>query len=116
MNRWSKERAWEWYNARPWLRGCNFMSSDCANRIDQWQEYGFEERLETTDKELKLLAETGFNSIRIIPEFIVWKKEHDGFMERFEKYLETADQYGITCMVVFGNDCMPPQGPAVMCF
>ena len=109
MNRWSKERAWEWYNARPWLRGCNFMSSDCANRIDQWQEYGFEERLETTDKELKLLAETGFNSIRIIPEFIVWKKEHDGFMERFEKYLETADQYGITCMVVFGNDCMPPK-------
>ena len=42
---WSKEKAWAWYNKRTWMRGCNFMSSDCANRIDQWQEYGFEERL-----------------------------------------------------------------------
>lgn len=107
--KWSKEKAWEWYNARPWLRGCNFMSSDCCNRIDQWQEYDFDKRLETTDKELELLKKTGFNSIRIILEFIVWKKEHDGFMERFEKYLETADKHGITCMVVFGNDCMPPK-------
>ena len=50
--KWSKERAWEWYNARPWIRGCNFMSSDCANHIDQWQEYEFEERFETTKREL----------------------------------------------------------------
>ena len=83
--KWSKEKAWEWYNSKPWLRGCNFMSSDCCNRIDQWQEYDFDKRLETTDKELELLKKTGFNSIRIILEFIVWKKEHDGFMERFEK-------------------------------
>ncbi len=107
---WSKERAWEWYNSRPWIRGCNFMGSDCANRIDQWQELGFEERFETAETELKLAAETGFNSIRIIPEFIVWYKEHDGFMERFERYIALADKYGISCMVVFGNDCMPPKG------
>ena len=30
------------------------MSSDCANRIDQWQEEGFEERLKTADEELAL--------------------------------------------------------------
>ena len=55
---WSKEKAWDWYNNRTWLRGCNFMGSDCANRIDQWQAEGFEERLETTDRELALLAKT----------------------------------------------------------
>lgn len=107
--KWNKEKAWEWYNDRPWIRGCNFMSSDCCNRIDQWQEYGFDARLKTTDKELKLLSETGLNSIRIVLEFFVWKNEHDGFMERFEKYLETADKYGISCMIVFGNDCLPPK-------
>ncbi len=106
---WSKEKAWEWYNSHPWLRGCNFMSSDCANRIDQWQELGFEERLKTADEELALAAETGFNSIRIIPEFIVWDQEHDGFMKRFDRYLETAWKHGISSMVVFGNDCMPPK-------
>ena len=47
--RWSKERIWEWYYARPWIRGCNYMSADCANRVDQWQELGFEERFQTTE-------------------------------------------------------------------
>ncbi|MBO5199843.1 MAG: cellulase family glycosylhydrolase [Clostridia bacterium] len=106
--RWSKERIWEWYDARPWLRGCNFMGSDCANRIDQWQELGFEERLETADRELALCAETGFNTVRLIPEFIVWYQEHDGFFERFDRYLDVCAKHGISAMVVLGNDCMPP--------
>ncbi len=110
--RWSKEKAWEWHNSHPWLRGCNFMSSDCANRIDQWQELGFEERLKTADAELELAAKTGFNTIRIILEFIVWDKDHNGFMERFERYISTAAKHGISCTVVFGNDCMPPKSPA----
>jgi hypothetical protein len=108
--KWSKERIWEWYNSRPWIRGCNYMSADCANRIDQWQKLGFEERLETTDKELALMAKTGFNSIRIILEYIVWKEQHDGFMERFDRYLDVCSKHGISCMVVFGNDCMRPKG------
>ena len=43
MEKWSKERAWEWYNSHPWIRGCNYMSADCANRVDQWQALHFEE-------------------------------------------------------------------------
>ena len=104
--KWSKERIWEWHNKQPWLRGCNFMGSDCANRIDQWQELGFEERIVTADRELKLAAETGFNTVRLILEYIVWRDDHDGFMERFDRYLDTAYQYGIRAMIVFGNDCM----------
>lgn len=111
--KWTKERIWEWYNARPWIRGCNFMSSDCANRIDQWQEYGFEERFATAERELRLAAETGFNSIRIIPEFYVWEQEHDGFVERLERYISAAAENGISCMLVFGNDCCPPKSEAL---
>lgn len=111
--RWSKEKSWNWYNSHPWIRGCNYMSADCANRIDQWQEYEFEKRFETTLKEFSLMAEIGFNSIRIIPEFFVWEKEHDGFMQRFERYIDAADKNGISCMVVLGNDCMPPYEEAM---
>ena len=107
--RWSKERIWEWYNSRPWLRGCNYMSADCANRIDQWQELGFEERFKTTEEELKLMQETGFNTVRLIIEYVVWKEEHDGFMERFERYISLCAKYGISCMIVLANDCMPPK-------
>ncbi len=106
--RWSAERAWEWYNSRPWLRGCNYMSADCANRIDQWQELGFEERLKTTEAELALMQKTGYNSVRLIIEYEVWRSEHDGFLKRFERYISLCASYGISCMIVLANDCMPP--------
>ena len=107
--RWSRERAWEWYNSRPWLRGCNYMSADCANRIDQWQELGFEERFKTTEEELALMHDTGFNTVRLIIEYEVWRAQHDGFMERFERYISLCDKYGMSCMIVLANDCMPPK-------
>ena len=107
--RWSKERAWEWYNSRPWMRGCNYMSADCANRIDQWQQLGFEDRFKTTEEELKLMQSTGFNTVRLIIEYAVWQQEHDGFMERFDRYLSLCAKYGMSCMIVLANDCMPPK-------
>lgn len=107
--RWSKEKAWDWYNQRPWMRGCNYMSADCANRIDQWQELGFEERFQTTETELALMQKTGFNTVRLILEYVVWKEEHDSFMVRFDRYLSLCAKYGISCMIVLANDCMPPK-------
>lgn len=109
MEKWSLERVWEWYNSHPWIRGCNYMSADCANRIDQWQSEGFEERFETTKNEIKLMSELGFNSVRLILEFIVWDEEHDSFFERFDRYLDLLHENGISAMVVLANDCMPPK-------
>ncbi len=108
MSVWSKEKAWNWYNNMPWIRGANFMCSQSANRIDEWQDYEFDTRFEITKKELQLLKETGFNTIRIILEFIVWHKEHDKFMDKLERYLSLANENGVKCIIVFGNDCMPP--------
>ncbi len=58
-------------------------------------------------------AETGFNSIRIIPEFYVWQQDRDGFMKRFERYIDSADKNGISSMIVLGNDCCPPKEEAL---
>ena len=105
MARWSKEKAWEWYRSYPWIRGCNYMGSDCANRIDQWQEYGFEEKLATAEKEFALMESIGYNSIRVILEYEVWAEQHDGFMERFDRYIAAAARHGIYTMVVLSNEC-----------
>ncbi len=107
--RWSEEKAWEWSRRMPWLRGCNFMSSDCVNRVDQWQEEGFEERLATADRELALAASIGFNSVRLIVQFEVWLDQHDGFLARFDRYLATCAKHGINAMITLGNDCCVPK-------
>lgn len=107
-NTWSKEKAWEWYDSRPWLRGCNYLQSDCVNFTEQWQEMDCEEKLETADRELKLAAETGMNTVRIFVDFLVWSQQHDGFMERFDRFLSIAWKHGISCMVCLANDCLPP--------
>ena len=105
MARWSSEKAWEWYNSKPWIRGCNFMGSDCANRIDQWQEYGFEEKLVTAEREFALMESIGYNSIRVIIEYEVWEKQHDGFMDRLDRYMDAAWRHGISTMIVLSNEC-----------
>lgn len=107
--RWTSAQAWEWHKQQPWLRGCNFMGSDCCNRVDQWQEHGFEKRFATTDRELALAASIGFNSIRLILQFEVWDQEHDGFLQRFERTLQCAHSHGISAMICFGNDCTVPK-------
>ncbi|MBR2461430.1 MAG: hypothetical protein IKB34_09405 [Clostridia bacterium] len=30
-------------------------------------------------------------------------------MERFERYFSLCDKYGMSCMIVLANDCMPPK-------
>lgn len=109
MTKWSKEKAWEWYNSRPWIRGCNYMSASCANRVDQWQSLHFDEYLEETENELKVMRELGFNSVRLILEYVVWEKEHDSFLVNFERYISLMAKYGISCTIVLANDCMPPK-------
>ncbi len=108
-NRWTSERAWEWYNARPWIRGCNYMPSDCANRIDMWQTYQFEVHFATAERELALAESIGFNSMRLILEFPVWDAEHDAFMEHLERYLALLHRHGMTAMLVLANDCSVPR-------
>ncbi len=107
--KWSIKQINDWYDNRPWIRGCNFMSSDCANRVDQWQAYEFDKRLATADRELELAASIGFNSIRIIMEFFVWQDEHDSYMSNLERYIQTAAKHGISVMITFGNDCLLPK-------
>ncbi len=107
--KWTKEMAWEWYNKRPWMRGCNYMSADCCNRIDQWQEFGFEKRMETVERELSAAEEIGYNSVRLILEFPVWDQQHDGFMKRLDRYLAVCKKHGIDAMLCLANDCSVPK-------
>ena len=54
---WSKEKAWEWYNRQPWIRGFNGYPSNCVNRVAMWQAYNHKEVFEEIDYEFALAKE-----------------------------------------------------------
>ena len=108
--KWTKKQIWDWYNAHPWIRGCNFIGSDCANRLDQWQSYGREERMKVADKELALAESIGFNTIRLIADFDVWLQEKESYMSVLEEYLTIAASHGISVCYVLATEVLLPRG------
>jgi len=109
---WTKDQAWQWYKAQPWIRGCNYMPASCANRVDQWQEYGSEARFAEMEREMEQMRKDGFNAVRIIIGdlgFAVWRAERDGMMKRFERMLEICERNGVRVVLVLGNDCSRPK-------
>jgi len=111
MNRrWTEQEIWDWYNARPWINGCNFNPSNATN-VEFWQKYNHEAVFARVEEEVKLAASIGLNSFRMhLPHRTVWEQEHDTCMEYWEEFLQMADKYGITVMPVFFGDCLMPKG------
>ena len=102
--KWSKEKANEWYKKQGWLRGCNFIGSDCTNRLDMWQSYKSEEKLVTADKELALCDKIGFNTVRLWMNFDVYYKEKDSYMDILEKYISLCDKHHQKVMIVLAYE------------
>lgn len=107
---WTPQQANEWYQKLGWLRGCNFIGSDCANRLDMFQKYKSEEKLATAERELALCQKIGFNTVRLWANFDVYYAEPDSYMEIFDRYIDLCDKYGQKVMVVLAHEEDLPRG------
>lgn len=101
--RWSVERIGQWYDARPWLVGCNFVPSTAVNDIEMWQTETFDPV--TMDRELAWAAGLGFNTVRVFLNYVVWEADREGLKKRFEQFLGIAHRHGITVMPILLDDC-----------
>ena len=108
--KWTCEQANEWYSKIGWRRGCNFIGSDCANRLDMWQKYLSEEKLATADKELELCHKIGFNTVRLWASFDVYYAEPDSYFDIFEKYVQLCDKHGQKIILVLAHEEDLPRG------
>ena len=110
--RWTPEQANEWYDAQPWLVGCNFGPSTAINQLEMWQADTFDP--EGIDRELGWAKSIGMNTVRVFLHELPWHEDRDGFFERVDKFLEIAAHHGIRPMVVFFDgvwDPDPQSGP-----
>ena len=104
--RWTPERAKQWYEKQPWIVGCNFTPSSAINQLEMWQADTFDPK--TIDRELGWAHDIGFNTVRVFLHDIPWRDDRDGFFERVDKFLEIAARHKIRSIVVFFDGVWDP--------
>jgi len=104
--RWSKEKAWNWYEKLPWLVGTNFNPSSSINQLEFWQADSFDP--ETINKELEWSADLGMNLHRVYLHNLLWEQDSLGFINRLDQYLKIADSHHIKTMFVLLDDVWHP--------
>ena len=103
MDRWTEADAKDWWHARPWVCGCNFLPSTAVNFVEMWHADTFD--MPTIQRELGWAAEIGFNAIRLNLPFVGWKHDRDGLMDRLDRVLETASGLGLDTVPCLFDDC-----------
>jgi hypothetical protein len=101
--RWSEQRANEWYSAQPWLVGCNFIPSTAINQLEMWQADTFD--LPAIERELDWARGLGFNTVRVFLHYLLWEAEAAPFTSRISTFLSIAASKGIRTLFVLFDDC-----------
>ena len=104
--RWTKEKAKEWYAGNDWISGANFIPSTAINQLAMWQKDTFDPK--TIDRELGYAEGIGFNTMRVYLHSLAYKVDPDGFKDRVKQYLEIADGHGIKSIFVIFDDVWNP--------
>ncbi|MEM1296752.1 MAG: family 43 glycosylhydrolase, partial [Verrucomicrobiota bacterium] len=104
--RWTKKKINQWYDELPWLVGANYYPATAINQIEMWQASTFDP--ETIDKELKLAASIGMNTMRVYLHDLVWEDDAEGLYERMDQFLTICEKHKIRPFFVFFDDCHYP--------
>ena len=107
VERWTPERARDWWSRRPLPVGCNFIPSTAINQLEMWQAVSFDE--ETIRRELGWAGELGFNSVRVYLHDLLWDQDSGGFLKRVESFLAAASDAGISTILVLFDDVWNPE-------
>ncbi len=102
--RWSADKAWKWYKEQPWICGFNYIPANAINYTAMWDKTSFSP--DTIDRELALAEKTGFNTVRVVLQYLVWKDDPVYFKKTFSEFLAICDKHHIKVMPCFFDDCV----------
>lgn len=103
MQCWSNEKANKWYQDNGCIAGVNYVPAYADNTTEFWQSSTF--NCEQIENELKMAVRFGYNAIRVFLQFLLWKEEHDEFIENFKKFLAILEKLNLKVVPVFFDDC-----------
>ena len=104
MGRWSPEKAWQWYNSRPWICGFNYIPARAINYTEMFMPYSFD--VNAMDKELAQAQSVGLNAARVVLPFVVWEHDPKAFKDRLAAFLQVCDKHGVKVMPALFDDCV----------
>jgi hypothetical protein len=107
QERWSVEAAHAWFDAQPWLVGCNFTPAYAINQLEMWQADTFD--LTAIDAELALAASIGMNAVRVYLHDLLYLQDGEAFLGRVDRFLDAAQARGIRTMLVLFDSCWDPE-------
>ena len=102
VRRWGVERIWNWWERVGVLRGVNYIPRTAVNSTEMWRKDTFDEN--TIDEELGWAQAVGYNALRVQLQYVAWKEDPDGFLDRVERFLELAGKHGLRVVPVIFDD------------
>ena len=104
--RWSEQKAADWYKRQPWLVGSNFVPAYAINELEMWQADTFDPK--RIDLELGWAAGLGMNTMRVFLHDLLWQQDAEGFKKRLDTFLGIAAKHGIRPMLVLFDSVWDP--------
>ncbi len=105
--RWTEAQAQAWQEKHSWLVGCNYAPAYAINQLEFWQRGTWDH--EAVARELKWAGDLGFTSLRVYLHHLLWQSEdREGFLERVDWFLKTADANGMGVLFVLLDGVWDP--------
>src|ERR1044071_8472765 len=82
--RWSEQKARDWYAARPWLVGENYNPASAINQLEMWQADSFDPK--RIDLELGWAEGLGMNTMRVFLHDLLWQQDAEGVKKRLDQF------------------------------
>ncbi len=103
--RWSEQRARDWYAAQPWLVGSNYNPASAINQLEMWQADSFDPK--RIDLELGWAESLGMNTMRVYLHDLLWQ-DAEGFKRRLDQFLAIAAKHKIKPIFVLFDSVWDP--------
>ena len=106
QEKWSEQRARDWYAKQPWLLGSNYNPASAINQLEMWQADSFDPK--RIDLELGWAESLGMNTMRVFLHDLLWQQDAEGFKRRMDQFLVIAAKHKIRPMFVLFDSVWDP--------
>ena len=104
--RWSEQKAKDWYERQPWLIGSNYNPASAINELEMWQADSFDPK--RIDLELGWAETLGMNTMRVYLHDLLWQQDAEGFKRRLDQFLTIAAKHKIRPIFVLFDSVWDP--------